>query len=342
MKPSAHNASLDIIRVRFTPATGEVYGPPFAKESRTIYSDPLHVIVKKRNRILNPAASWTSFNHIKSPQLSPQPNDTYDGCDDLNRDSTSWGVVDDTCDAVITATIGELSASARVLAGPPDFAPDRRPFFSLADDLADRDPGSWKRRLKKATREDREEAIVDLFRRVSEVASLTNVDRGRIAAINENHRKEQIANFPAIQADMMTPKDFIKQKKHMLSMRAAQETKQPVGEGANNAPLLPRAEYANLRHAELAQPAVLLPFLKANRQRVLDLLRPPFAYASELTQRIKKRDPYALRDPRFPRSYAFDMRMPPFMRDCDFAPLSLTRLQWDLLLSFLDEKSTTK
>ena len=30
-------------------------------------------------------------------------------------------------------------ATARVLSSCPDYAPDRRPFYSLADDLADRD-----------------------------------------------------------------------------------------------------------------------------------------------------------------------------------------------------------
>ena len=62
-----------------------------------------------------------------------------------------------------------------------------------------------------------------------------------------------------------------------------------------------------------------------------DILRPPFARFSELAPEPRGQNPFEFRDPRFKRSYGFDARMPPYMRDCDLAPLALTRLQWDLL-----------
>lgn len=62
---------LDVLRLRFTPAGGEVYGPPAA----TVAADPdapstsiaQYEIVPAANRILNQAAAWSSFQ----PQTQP-------------------------------------------------------------------------------------------------------------------------------------------------------------------------------------------------------------------------------------------------------------------------------
>ena len=48
-------------------------------------------------------------------------------------------------------------------------------------------------------------------------------------------------------------------------------------------------------------------------------------------------DPHpAFRDPRVQRDLQHDMRMPPYMRDAYWVPLSLTRRQYRMMLSFLD------
>jgi hypothetical protein len=59
--------------------------------------------------------------------------------------AVSLGVVDDTCGVDVTVTLAlpqtfkaPLVARANIFVGPPDFGPDRRPFLSLADELADR------------------------------------------------------------------------------------------------------------------------------------------------------------------------------------------------------------
>lgn len=107
---------------------------------------------------------------------------------DGSQGGQSWGVVDDTCDGIVRVAIemGSLrfSAMARVSAGPPDFAPDRRPFASLADDLADRE-------LPALT--DAEIAdpitvteVADLLRRVFETVSLTNLDALRTTMLRQN------------------------------------------------------------------------------------------------------------------------------------------------------------
>ena len=139
---------LDVIRIRFTPGAGEVFGPP----SATTAADPdapagsirQYEIVPERNRILNDEASWAKFRPTNDLE-QPEPADTFDGVLDTATGigGQSWGVVDDTCDVVIEATVevgaDRFIANARASAGPPDFAPDRRPFMSLADDLADRE-----------------------------------------------------------------------------------------------------------------------------------------------------------------------------------------------------------
>jgi hypothetical protein len=140
---------LDVLRLRFTPAAGEVYGPP----SATSAQDPdapstslaQYEIVPAANRILNPLATWCTFQPQAQPD-QPEPPDTFDGVIDLpdgSQGGRSWGVVDDTCDGVVRVTVEvgaeRFSAMARITSGPPDFAPDRRPFVSLADDLADRE-----------------------------------------------------------------------------------------------------------------------------------------------------------------------------------------------------------
>lgn len=146
-------AALDTIRVRFTPARGEVYGPPSAVKGQTNDSRNLHRIVPPRNRILNPQATWCGYKPDPGTIPTPQPASTYDGARDLQIDPLSWGVVDDTCEVLIHANLvngnpenraagNTLTAAARVIVGPPHFAPDRRPFYSLVDELADRDPES--------------------------------------------------------------------------------------------------------------------------------------------------------------------------------------------------------
>jgi hypothetical protein len=118
-----------------------VYGPPSAAMGQDDATGRFYEMVPLENRILNPAASWLPDDGDYTTFTNPEPSDTHNGAD--QGANVSWGVVDDTCDGVITAELvvagRRLVASARVSAGPPEDAPDRRPFASLADDLADRD-----------------------------------------------------------------------------------------------------------------------------------------------------------------------------------------------------------
>jgi hypothetical protein len=178
---SENGVNLAIPRVRFTPARGEVYGPPAAIAGPASSLPPgqqlppqteqgrLHELVPPQNRILNPNTLWSRYVGDAPGQQDPQPSDAYDGAKIGNE--TSWGVVDDTCDGIIEARVvirGErFVARARIIASTPDFAPDRRPFFSFAEDLADRDcpPLPPLAQGDNATIETTETEIADLFLR---------------------------------------------------------------------------------------------------------------------------------------------------------------------------------
>jgi len=151
IRSTAMGVNLSTLRVRFTPARGEVYGPPEAIAGPASPLPPgealdpktlggrLHTLVPAKNRILSSRTPWTSYVMNQPDQQDPQPSDSYDGAN--VGQSRSWGVVDDTCDGVIEAQVvvrgQRYSAMTRIFSSCPDFAPDRRPFFSFADDLAD-------------------------------------------------------------------------------------------------------------------------------------------------------------------------------------------------------------
>jgi hypothetical protein len=139
--------NLSALRLRFTPGRGAVFGPPTTTTAPAPVSGRVYEVVPDpANRRLNSAASWLQYDQDGTKYDSPSPSDTYDGAS--VNDFRALGVVDDTCDAIIEATLVDRSlhryrAMARVFCAPTHFAPDRRTFLSLADDLADRDLPSF-------------------------------------------------------------------------------------------------------------------------------------------------------------------------------------------------------
>jgi hypothetical protein len=327
---------LDTIRVRFTPAKGEVYGPPLAKEGQTNDSRTRHTIVPAQNRILNPDANWPRYSPIADSPPPSQPADTYDGESDIDRAPSSWGVVDDTCEVVITAQLATrniISANARVLVSPPHYAPDRRPFYSMVDELADRDPQSVR---TPDNLDELQASVVDLFRRILETASLINVERQRSRAIGTNRdaRYTKVEGFPAIDETSMSLKDNIAGV-CFLSDLAQSDLKGDAGRNSSGDVELTLSELAREQHQELADPEYLISFLLQNKERFAEIVRPPFARLNELRARPKPHSLQGLRDPRNSRDLAHDMRMPPYMRDSDFSALSITRRQWQQIEELL-------
>lgn len=323
---------LGVLRVRFTPATGQVYGPPTAALGMDDRTERFHRIVPPENRILNPNAAWTRYDADYSVFTNPEPSDTYDGADQgVNR---SWGVVDDTCDGVIAAEVvvdgRRHTATARICVGPPDFAPDRRPFLSLADDLADRDlePGRIDQLLddEPAT----QQQLADLFQRIWETADLVNVDAIRSRALRDNTDQTGFsAAPPATGGISMRPGDVPYADDNVRAL---------IPDTGTTGTELIFTRLVGLAHDQLAETDELLSFLVNRLDRLRLMIRPAYGRFSELHPTVAADadpDP-TFRDPRVVRDLMHDMRMPPYMRDEMACALGLTRRQYLDLMTYAE------
>ena len=285
-------------------------------------------IVTPANRILNPAASW--LRH-RLAERDPQPSDTYDGADLGGQQS--WGVVDDTCDGTITANLvirgRTLSAMSRVCVGPPDFAPDRRPFLSLADDLADRDLGPVG--ADQAANQDTvaQHRLADLFQRIWETASMANVDAIRARAISDN------SNFPRHKCPPKTDRSSMRWPD---DKPYASENIQALGGDDPSPGELFFTRFVALAHTQLADEDALVDFFMQQGQRVRQMVRPAYGAFHQLAETVRpEQDPDPnFRDPRINRDLMHDMRMPPYMRDEMSTALGLTRRQYEDIIGYLD------
>jgi hypothetical protein len=343
-RASEMGVNLDIVRVRFTPGTGEVYGPPSATVGAAPGTGRLHTIVKRENRILNPKAAWLRYDADTSRFRNPEPADTYDGADtDAQR---AWGVVDDTCDAVIEANLVidgvDRQAMARVFVGPPDFSPDRRPFASLADELSDRDlpaPPAGE------PLDDLERRVNDLFLRALETASLFNLDAVRARAIGNNGTNQKLANMPRTDGESMTGNDRVRIDGVDLFASLSADTFKDSSELAKASVehhRLPLTELIERAHAQMSDLDVMVAKLREQALRVRHIVRPPYGRLGQLAKDPPASPDPSFRDPRVARDGLHDMRMPPFMRDSDASPLSLTHRQYDELMSLVSQLAATR
>lgn len=322
----------DILRVRFTPAAGEVYGPPTAVTGSDHGKGP-YVIVQPANRILNEAASWVTY--IRGKPTDPQPADTYDGADQGNGNDQSLGVVDDTCDGLITASLAldgrTLSASCRICVSPPDFAPDRRPFVSLADDLADRDREPLDRQQLLDDGAATAHRFADLFQRVWETASLANLDAIRARALEENAGDNAGDQTPprTDEFSMRYPEDapYADAKVEALIPREL-----PASDDLVFTKLIAQA------HETLADEDSFIEFVLSQPMRLRQLIRPAYGAFHQLPASVPANATPndSFRDPRIARDRMHDMRMPPYMRDDIAQALALTWRQFQELMSYVD------
>lgn len=333
------DVDLGVLRVRFTPGKGEAYAPPSAKPAPAPGTDRIHEIVKAENRFLNPKSSWTQYDADYSRFNNPEPSNTYDG-EGVGK-SLSWGVVDDTCDGVIEAYLVingvRYRATTRFFAGPPDYAPDRRHFISLADDLADRElPPS----AQITTDEDEELTIAevaDIFQRVFETVSLTNLDLlrnySRTRPWEMDGSEKPVGELPLTNADTMTAKDKPYADKVISFLEKPNEGAQPNSTYTR----LPYTNAAKEVHAALASAENLVDFLLTNYERVKLMLRPPYAKVGELSEKPDETpSPTRKRDARVPRDNMQDMRMPPYMRSNTATALSLSWRQYEQVMGLLE------
>ena len=110
------------IRFRFTPASGFVYAPE-GSEPKSFHAE-----------VYRKDGPWAGWPDPGGPQ-STMPGGIYYGGDT----GKSRGFLDDACDGIIDVELAvngtKLSSYARVMAGPPAFAPDSFPIRRIFDEL---------------------------------------------------------------------------------------------------------------------------------------------------------------------------------------------------------------
>lgn len=345
---------LSVLRLRFAPPAGEVYGPPDASFGPATLAVPgylndppaseygrIHEIVPPGNRKLNPDTPWSEFIMMSGMHDDPEPHDSYDGARVGNNQS--WGIVDDTSDALIEATLavrGErFRAIARVFTGPPDFAPDRRPFYSLADELDDRDLPVPE--VTEKTYDSVKAEVVDIFRRAFETNSLINLDDIRAQGLKDNAGLQAktglapVPGLPSTDAASMTSED-----EQPPSKIADMIAPQPPSIFSRSVPddRLPYTAAVPFVHEQMLDERTILDCLRRKKEIVKALMRPPFGLVAELEQNPDPLQPPnpRFRDPRIVRDMMHDARMPPYMRDSNYFPLSLSRRQYWMLMQFID------
>jgi hypothetical protein len=209
-----------------------------------------------------------------------------------------------------------LAASVSVFVSPPDFAPDRRPFLSLADELNDR-AADGATRTKSMSENDRDAWIEDLFQRIHETLSLLNLDLWR--------REKAITLRGSRLNPAPIPSDETSGPSRAMGGRDALRNQSIPYPGAGRDIRLPLTDYAHMRHRSLSDLDFLRNFVSQNHGRLATLIRRSFeAESGEASDGIG----------------TTTMRMPPFMRNSNAGPLTLTAWQYDLLMTWVNEVET--
>ncbi|MEV3987275.1 hypothetical protein AB0J57_00025 [Streptomyces sp. NPDC049837] len=193
------SAAFPELRLRFTPAAGLVYGPTNLLERTDRYPLPAEQL------FLSPNSRWCEFRAAGNPDPRTAPSGLFAGAS-AQDGGVSFGLVDDVCDGLVTVTVGELTARARIVVTPPDFAPDRRPFTSLADGLTDRVKRAEVREPTYISENQQLTALEvrDLFERALEAMDSVNVDAQNQRATGENIDNAQDEGSPIAEARART------------------------------------------------------------------------------------------------------------------------------------------
>jgi len=300
------DVNLETLRFRLWPAAGSFYGPPQAAEARPELGRD-QPAVPTENAFLDDQAGW--YGAATLPIVAP-PN-TYDSIDS-NTGSTgpSLGVVDDTCEVhfkvLLAGQAGQDIRPGRAAAfvAPPDFAPDRRPFLSVADEFNDRS-GDWKQRNDDINGDELDDWIEDFFERAYETVSLFNLD---------DYVLRRAIEIPA--ADLK-PDDLDKgnRPRPEFALGGRDRLRNPIFSlpGSTQQLPLPLTRHARMRHRDLADLQGLERLVGSTPNRILDLVRPPFFVGPDETRG------------------ASSMQMPPFMRQSNAEPLTVVGWQHELL-----------
>ncbi len=304
--------NVETIRMRYTPAAGTFYGPVALAGLPLPENLPgsTFTALPAENAFLNADAGWFGANPRDDGLVVP--GDTYDGAE--RRSGRSFGVVDDTCEVRIAIQldrdpIGQpvLNTQGTIWVGPPDYAPDRRPFLSLTDSINDR-AGDKDERSQALTAAERDRWVEDLFERTFETLSLMNVDfyRSRRGA----QLRDENLNPTSIPGD-----DYPNPTRAMGGRDQLRNPNIAMAAPSDNVPL-PMSDRAKERHRDLSDIEAVKAFVLENPQRLQALIRRPFAVDRDETPN------------------ATTMQMPPFMRNSNAQPLTLTEWQYNLLMEW--------
>jgi hypothetical protein len=307
--PWEDEVDVEVVRFRFTPGKGRFYGPQEA-----VIAGAVDAV----NGFLNKDAGWYNVQ----PPDNVVPSDIYDMRSEDESDLRTLGVVDDTCEARATVELQlggrsprRFAANATILVGPPDFAPDRRPFLSLADELNDRRSGGG-RRNNALDGEELEQWVQDLFERVYETASLFNLDhfQNERGILLTGHRLRRKPNLN----DKVT-----KPRHHSMTRNDNLRSRLYEVPAASRGEKLPLYEHARTRHRAMQDIDWLKELIATQPNRLRTLIRLPFE-----VERGETADANAVG--------SSTMRMPPFMRNSNGFPLTLSAWQYELLMKWVD------
>ena len=314
--PWENEVDVEVIRFRFTPGRGRFYGPP---EAALDAGEDHGIAVEEVNAFLDPDAGW--FGYRTRQEIVPA--DTYDGLRSRESLGPSLGVVDDTCEARVTVSLAlpgrrqtPIVAHANIFVGPPDFAPDRRPFLSLADELQDRCSGTAERSAA-LTSTERGDWVQDLFERIYETLSQLNIDRNQVegSLTLTGHR---LRPKPIKDDYLVTPPKSAMTKWDNLRNKDNEK----VGP-RNRVHKLPLFEAARDRHRAIQDTDRLKLLIAEQPDRLEKLIRRPFEVESGEDGSVTT------------------MRMPPFMRNSNAYPLTLSFWQYELLMKWVKSVHTT-
>ena len=309
--------NIETIRLRFTPATGEFYGPPAAAHVlRPPQGNSPIAAIHAENAFLDQDAGWFG----QASRNVVEPADTYDVLDSGQTTGPSLGVVDDTCEVHFAVSLKlpdrtPLFAKAVVFVGPPDFAPDRRPFLSAADEINDREASAAARNADLSDAE-LDQWMADLFERVYETVSLFNLDHYR------ERRAAGRGQRGVLPTDKLTADDIDKgMRQHptwAMGGRDLLRNEIFALPASTPAQPLPLSQHARMRHRAMSDLQTLIEIVSLDRERIKKIIRPPFEVES------------------FENAERSSMRMPPFMRQSNALPLTLSYWQYELVLRWLD------
>ncbi|MFO1323632.1 MAG: hypothetical protein U1F15_06170 [Burkholderiales bacterium] len=325
-KPSADFPEL---RLRYTAPHGLIYGPTDLRarlasmdfdldvDGDTPNADWRAFTLPPGRLTLNPQAAWCRYipeQATLGPLRDADYRNTPGGLLATVYMPIPWqqgtptlecslGLVDDVVDGIITCrlTAGgrEFAAIARIVVGPPDFAPANRPPVSLADNLADRDDRASVRAAQAWTKDELGELVLDILERAFETSTLMNRDYQNYRASGTN--VDEAANLgtrsPFDNDDLREmlwpvpdPALVTEARTHALALSEAGTRK--------------HRRYAALEYME-------------------DRFRENPALFDQWIRRPVDRNPF------------FDRRMPALMRGSDGRPLHLTRRQWEIFREWI-------